>query len=147
MPDITIPHQFQCRAYQESAWQALDEGKKRVVCCWHRGAGKDLFALNYLIWKAMQEVGVYLHCFPKFTQAKRAIWKGVHDTHEGNPIGYLDHFPEEIVKTRNGSEMSIELINGSVYHLMGMDGKNASIARGLNPKFAIMSEYAFMDRS
>lgn len=147
MPNLTIPHQFKCRDYQIPAWKALDEGKKRVVCCWHRGAGKDLFALNYLIWKALQEPGVYLHCFPKYNQAKRAIWKGVHDTHEGDPMGYLDHFPPEIIKSKNGSEMSIELVNGSVYHLMGMDGKNASVARGMNPKFVIMSEYAFMDRS
>lgn len=144
---LTIPHQFKCRPYQIPAWKALDEGKKRVVCCWHRGAGKDLFALNYLIWKALQEPGVYLHCFPKYNQAKRAIWKGVHDTDMGDPISYMDHFPPELVKTKNGSEMSLELINGSVYHLMGMDGKNASVARGMNPKFVIMSEYSFMDRA
>lgn len=144
---IQIPHQFECRDYQIPAWEALLAGKKRVVCCWHRGAGKDLFALNFLIYKALLEPGVYLHCFPKYNQAKRAIWKGVHDTDYGEPMAYLDHFPKEIVRSKNGSEMSLELINGSVYHLMGMDGKNASVARGMNPKFVILSEYAFMDRS
>jgi phage terminase large subunit len=95
----------------------------------------------------IKEPGVYLHCFPKYNQAKRAIWKGVHDTDYGEPMAYLDHFPQELVKSKNGSEMSIELVNGSVYHLMGMDGKSASVARGMNPKFVILSEYAFMERS
>lgn len=146
MTEITIPHKFLCRPYQREAWEALDAGKKRIVCAWHRGAGKDLFCLNYLIYRMIQSPGVYLHCFPKHNQAKRAIWKGVHETHDGESMGYLDHFPPEIVKAKNGSEMSIELINGAVYHLLGVDGKNASAARGMNPKFVIFSEYAFMDR-
>src|SRR6185437_10479573 len=143
---VTIPNKFLCRPYQIPAWEAMEAGKKRMVLCWHRGAGKDLFALNYLIYKAVQEPGVYLHCFPKYTQAKRAIWKGIHDTHENEPVSYLEHFPEELIESKNASEMSIKLINGSVYHLMGVDGKNAAVARGMNPKFVIMSEYAFMER-
>lgn len=127
-------------------WKALESGQKRIVCAWHRGAGKDLFALNYLIYKAIQEPGVYIHAFPKHNQAKRAIWKGVHDTDEQESINYLDHIPPELIKAKNGSEMSIELVNGSVYHLLGVDGKNAAAARGMNPKFVIFSEYAFMDR-
>jgi len=146
MKTIQIPHKFLCRSYQIDAWKALESGKKRIVCAWHRGAGKDLFALNCLIYKALQEPGVYLHCFPKYNQAKRAIWKGVHDTDEGESMNYLDHIPEELIKSKNGSEMSVEFINGSVYHLMGVDGKNASVSRGMNPKFVIFSEYAFMER-
>lgn len=61
-------------------------------------------------------------------------------------MSFLEHIPKEIIKSKNSSEMSVELINGSVYHLLGMDGKNASKARGMNPNFVILSEYAFMDR-
>src|SRR5712675_3137043 len=135
MTKITIPHKFQCRPYQIPVWKALESGKKRIICSWHRGAGKDLFSLNYLIYKMWKDPGVYLHCFPKYNQAKRAIWKGIHDTDTGESVGYLDHFPEQIIKAKNGSEMSIELTNGSVYHLLGVDGRNASISRGMNPKF------------
>lgn len=107
--------------------------------------GKDLFAMNYLIKTAMEKPGVYLHCFPNYNQAKRAIWKSVHTTHEGESISYLDHIPPELIKRKNSSEMTIELINGSIYAVMGLDGKNAQRARGMNPSFVILSEYAFMD--
>lgn len=142
---IKIPHNFKCRDYQIPVWQALDDGKKRVVCCWHRGAGKDLFALNYLIWRMVEKPAVYLHCFPKYSQAKKAIWNSVHDTHTGESTSYLDHFPKEIVKYKNSTEMRIELTNGAIYCAMGIDGKNATQARGMNPSFVILSEYAYMD--
>lgn len=142
---IPIPHKFQCRPYQDAAWHALLAGYKRAVLCWHRGCGKDLFALNWLIRKALKEPGVYLHCFPNFNQGKRAIWKSIHDDDKGNALAYLDHFPPESIKHMNSSEMMIQLKNGSIYCVMGIDGKNAARARGMNPKDVILSEYAFMD--
>src|SRR5438552_7879187 len=96
--EIIYPHKFKARNYQIDAWKALDSEKKRIVCAWHRGAGKDLFALNYLIWRALEKPAVYLHCFPKYNQGKRAIWNSVHQTDEGEAMAYLDHFPKEIVK-------------------------------------------------
>jgi hypothetical protein len=41
--------------------------------------------------------------------------------------------------------MRIKFINGSVYCVMGIDGKNATQARGMNPSCVIMSEYAYME--
>ena len=125
--------------------KALDQGINRAVICWARGLGKDLFAMNYLIKKAMEKPGVYLHCFPNYSQAKRAIWKSVHETHDGESMAYLDHIPKEIIKNKNSSEMMVTFINGSIYCVMGLDGKNAMRARGMNPSFVILSEYAFMD--
>lgn len=143
--EIEIPYKFQPRAYQQPIWDALKSGKKRVVACWHRGAGKDLFALNFLIWKAVQTPGVYLHCFPKYNQGKKAIWNSVHSTDEGEAMSYLDHIPKQIIRSKNSSDMRIELFNGSIYCVMGIDGKNATQARGMNPSFVILSEYAYMD--
>jgi len=60
-------------------------------------------------------------------------------------MAYLDHIPPEIIRSKNSSEMMIELINGSIYCVMGIDGKNAQRARGMNPRFVILSEYAYMD--
>jgi phage terminase large subunit len=140
-----LPHQYECRKYQIPAWEALKAGKKRIVCCWHRGAGKDLFALNYLICEMMRRPGVYLHCFPKYNQGKRAIWNSVHQTDHGQSMAYLDHFPPELVKYKNSSDMRLELVNGSIYCVMGLDGKNATQARGMNPLFIVLSEYAYMD--
>lgn len=143
--EIILPYKFEPRDYQLEALEAMDGGKKRAVLCWARGLGKDLLAMNYLIKKAMEKPGVYLHCFPNYNQAKRAIWKSVHETHEGEPMAYLDHIPKELIKHKNSSEMMIQLTNGSIYCVMGLDGKNAMRARGMNPTFVILSEYAFMD--
>lgn len=89
--------------------------------------------------------GVYIHAFPKFNQAKRNIWNSVHQTHQDEIISYLDHFPHEIIKQKNSSDLTIKLFNKSVYCLMGIDGKNAEVARGMNPRGIILSEYAYMD--
>ncbi len=142
---LTLPYKFEPRDYQLEALISLDEGIKRAVICWARGLGKDLFAMNYLIKKAYEVPGVYLHCFPNYNQAKRAIWKSVHMTHDGESMAYLDHIPEQLIRNKNSSEMMITLENGSIYCLMGLDGKNAMRARGMNPSFVILSEYAFMD--
>lgn len=142
---ITLPHKFEPRQYQLDAMQALDNGIKRAVLPWARGLGKDLMSMNYLIKKAFEKPGVYLHCFPNYNQAKRAIWKSVHETHTGESMAYLDHIPQELIKHKNSSEMTIQFVNGSIYCVMGLDGKNAIRARGMNPSFVILSEYAFMD--
>lgn len=143
--EIEYPHKFRARSYQIPVWKELDAGRKRIVCAWHRGAGKDLFALNYLIWRAIEKPAVYLHCFPKYNQGKKAIWNSVHTTHEDESMAYLDHFPKEIIKYKNSTDMRLELMNGSIYCVMGLDGKNATQARGMNPSFIILSEYAYMD--
>ena len=145
MKEITIPYKFEPRDYQLKAMRAMDNGTKRVVLTWARGLGKDLMAMNYLIKKAIEKPGVYLHCFPNYNQAKRAIWKSVHETHDGESMSYLDHIPPELIKHKNSSEMMITFTNGSIYCVMGLDGKNAMRARGMNPSFVILSEYAFMD--
>ena len=92
--ELILPHKFEPREYQLDALISLDSGIKRAVICWARGLGKDLFAMNYLIKKAYEVPGVYLHCFPNYNQAKRAIWKSVHMTHDGESMAYLDHIPE-----------------------------------------------------
>lgn len=145
---ITLPYKFEPREYQLPLLKSLTNGCKRAVVVWARGLGKDLVAMNYAISQALRpdKIGVYLHCFPNYNQAKRAIWKSVHDTDDGEAISYLDHIPKQLIKHKNSSEMTIQFTNGSIYCVMGLDGKNAMRARGMNPRFVILSEYAFMDR-
>jgi|SRR5271154_273459 len=145
MPEVIVPHKFRCRQYQDEAWSAMQRGVKRLVCCWHRGCGKDLLFLNALIIQMIEKPGVYIHCFPNYSQGKRAIWDSLHQTDDGESIGYLDHFPQSLIASKNSSDMLIKLKNGSVYCVMGLDGKNAQRARGMNPRFVILSEYAFME--
>lgn len=101
--------------------------------------------LNALIDRMTTHPGVYLHCFPNYSQGKRAIWDSIHATDDGDSLGYLDHFPDPLIQSKNSSEMMIKLKTGSIYCVMGLDGKNAQRARGMNPRFVILSEYAFMD--
>lgn len=142
---IRLPYKFDPRPYQLPFLSALDSGKKRVVGAMHRGAGKDLMALNWVIKTAIMKPAVYLHCFPKYSQGKKAIWTSVHQTDDGESMSYLDHIPPQFIKSKDSSDMRIQFTNGSVYCVMGMDGRNAQQARGMNPSVAIMSEYAFMD--
>lgn len=146
MPKVQIHQKFKCRPYQDKAFDAI-KTYKRLVCCWHRGCGKDLLFLNALIEQMIVNPGVYLHCFPNYSQGKRAIWDSVHNTDDGESMGYLDHFPPELIVSKNSSEMMIKLKTGSIYCVMGVDGKNAQRARGMNPRFVILSEYAYMDPS
>jgi phage terminase large subunit len=142
---ITLPYKFEPRSYQLPTLAALDQGKKRVVVALHRGGGKDLMALNWVIKTAMQKPAVYLHCFPKYNQGKKAIWNSVHQTDTGESMGYLDHIPPELIESKDSSDMRIKFINGSIYCVMGIDGKNATQARGMNPSCVILSEYAYME--
>jgi hypothetical protein len=122
MAAIQIPYKFKCRPYQYDAWQAIERGCKRLVCCWHRGCGKDLLFLNALIAQMVEHPAVYLHCFPKYSQGKRAVWNSVHETHDGEMMQYLDHIPQKMIKHKNSSEMMVQLHNGAIYCVMGMDG-------------------------
>jgi phage terminase large subunit len=142
---ITLPHMFEPRNYQIPFLRELDKGCKRLVGVLHRGAGKDLMALNWIIKTAIANPAVYLHCFPQYSQGKRAIWNSIHKTDTGESLGYLDHIPKELIRSKDSSEMRITLVNDSVYCIMGMEGNNAQKARGMNPTCVIMSEYAFME--
>jgi len=137
MATIQIPNNWTPRKYQLKALKALDNGIKRVVSVWHRRAGKDTTALNYTAKRMMGTVGNYWHLFPLQTQARKAIWKGINK--DGVPI--LDQvFPPEIVKSKNGTEMVIELINGSTWQLCGSDNYNNLV--GSNPVGVVFSEWS-----
>ncbi len=137
MATITIPNKWSPRKYQLKALKALDNGVKRVVSVWHRRGGKDTTALNYTAKRMMGTVGNYWHLFPLQTQARKAIWKGINK--DGQSI--LDQvFPPEIVKSKNGTEMVIELINGSTWQLCGSDNYNNLV--GSNPIGVVFSEWS-----
>jgi phage terminase large subunit len=134
---IQIPHNFEPRKYQLPLLKALDSGTKRAFCLWHRRAGKDKVLINLIAKKAFEKVGIYFYLFPTFTQAKKVIWDGI----DNDGFGFMDHFPKEVVKAKNGTELKIELINGSIIQLIGTDNYDA--VRGTNPVGCVFSEYAF----
>lgn len=123
--------------HQRPVWNAMQQGVKRAALCWHRRAGKDSFAINYLATAAMQTPGVYWHMLPTATQGRKVIWNGI-DRH-GRKV--LDQaFPKQIRKKSLDQEMYIELINGSVIQIVGSDNYDSLV--GANPVGVVFSEYA-----
>lgn len=138
---IEMPHLFNSRDYQDPYVQSLlppDGGDpvKRACVVWHRRAGKDKTTWNATITRAAIEVGYYLYMFPSQTQAKRAIWLG----RGGDKISFMDHIPEDLIKTKNKTELYVELINGSIIQLGGSDNFDAYM--GTNPIWIVFSEWA-----
>ena len=115
--EIEIPYNWIPRPYQLCVWAAMDNGVKRLDCCWHRRAGKDLTFINRAVVEGFSRVGTYYHMMPKLNQARKAIWDGM----DKDGRAFLDYIPREIIKNRNETEMQIEFINGSIWQLVGAD--------------------------
>lgn len=136
---LILPHQFTPRNYQLGFWKAMEQGCKRACLVWHRRAGKDLTALNFVITKMMQRVGIYYYLFPLLSQGRRVIWNGM----DKQGLKFMDHFPKELIKTKRNDEMRVELVNGSSFQIVGSDGYDKIM--GSNPCFVVFSEYSLSD--
>ncbi len=98
-------------------------------------SGKDKSFLNYLIPKMIERKGSYYYYFPTASMGRDILWDGM--DREG--FKFMDHFPKNLIKKKNESEMKIELINGSIFKIRGTD-KNEPI--GVNPVGCVFSEYS-----
>ena len=137
MAKIEIPNQWTPMQHQMPVWQAMQSGVKRAALCWHRRAGKDSFAINYLATCAMQRPGVYWHMLPSAVQGRKVIWNGI-DRH-GRKV--LDQaIPPAIRRKKRDDEMFIELINGSIIQVVGSVNFDSLV--GANPIGVVFSEYA-----
>lgn len=138
---IDIPHKFVLRPYQESLWDYMvdDKPNKRAVWIAHRRAGKDKTMLNIMIRKMFQRIGTYAYFFPTFTQGRRVLWDGM----DKDGFRFMDHFPKEVVKRKNATTMTIELINGSIFQVLGTDNYNSIV--GANVIGSVFSEYSLQD--
>ena len=137
--EVRLPHNFEPRFYQLPVLKALDDGCKRAVTVWHRRAGKEKTFVNYCAKEAFRRVGTYFYLFPTFAQAKRVLWDG----RDGSGFKFMDHFPKEIVKKKNESDLRVELVNGSAFQLVGTDNYDAIM--GTNPIGNVFSEYSLQD--
>ena len=102
-------------------------------------SGKDITAFNICIRQCLRKVCVVYYIFPTFAQAKRVIWDSI--TNMGERI--LDYIPPELIESKNGQEMKIRFINGSLLQLVGSDNYNSLM--GTNPYGVVFSEYALQD--
>lgn len=143
MPDINLPNNWQCRPYQEKAWEAWERGVKRQLLIWHRRAGKDDYALHKTCVAAHMRIGNYWHCLPKYEQARKAIWEAI------NPHSGLrrinEVFPEAIRKRTDNTSMLIELRCGSIWRIVGSDNPDSLV--GAPPVGIVFSEWALSNPS
>lgn len=140
MTAITLPNQWRPRPYQLPVLQYLENGGKRAVTVWARRHGKDNTAINWTAMSAFNRVGLYWHVLPTLRQARKVVWNGI--DRWGRRI--IDQaFPPELRKRVRDDEMLIEMVNGSIYQVVGADNHDALV--GSNPVGVIFSEYPLMD--
>lgn len=139
MPDIEVPYNWRPRSYQVPTWQYFTNGGKRGACVWHRRAGKDLFAINLSAVAACQRVGLYWHILPTYNQGRKIVWEGF--TRDGRK--FIDHFPPELIESKNNTDMRITLKNGSIYQVVGAEDPDRLV--GTNPIGVVFSEYSLHD--
>jgi phage terminase large subunit len=142
--NIVFPVNFTCRSYQYEFWRAMEMGCKRAALVWHRRAGKDLTAFNWMLWAAFNRAGSYNYFFPTFRLGKRILWDGMQA--DGRP--FLDSVPKEWLLDKNETEMKLVIRTAdgrhSIIQIIGADEADATSV-GTNPVGCIFSEYSLMD--
>ena len=136
---MKIPYKFEPRKYQLPFLDAMDSGYTRAVLIWHRRSGKDKTCFNFMVKKALERVGIYYYLFPSYQQAKKALWEAV----DKEGFKMLDHIPKALIKNINNTEMKIELFNGSLIRLVGVENVDSIV--GTNPIGCIFSEYSLQN--
>ncbi len=139
-PPIVLPHKWSPRPYQMPLWTALEQGKKRAVCVWHRRAGKDLTALNWLIRSAVMRRGAYWHALPTYAQGRKIVWDGM--TSDG--CSFLELIPPELIVRKRDDEMKVWIhAHGggeSTIQIVGAEKYDHLV--GTNPVGIVLSEYS-----
>lgn len=137
---ITLPYKFDPRPYQLPFLRAFDSGKyDRFIQLWHRRSGKDKLDLNLVAREMQKHVGIYYYFYPTYSQGKKALWSNIGK--DGVP--YIDHFPTELVDSKNETEMRIKYKNGSIFQVIGTDDIDRVV--GTNPRGVIFSEYSLQN--
>ena len=102
-------------------------------CSWPK-IGKSYLSCIELLRGAINRPGeVYFYCAPTYRMAKDIAWKELKKL-----------VPKVWVKSKNETDLRIELINDSVIELKGTE--NAMALRGRSLAGVVLDEAAFMDR-
>lgn len=136
---LTIGAGIVMRSYQKAVLKAFDNGIRYIVLCWSRRAGKSIFAWNLLIREAIRKPGTYWYCFDNYATAYNDIWIAL--TKDG--VKFLDMIPEDMVVRKNSAKMEIELTNGSVIKLIGINKADKLVGAGLMG--VVFDEYAVLN--
>lgn len=127
------------RAYQKAVLKAFDNGIRFIVLRWSRRAGKSLFAWNLLVREAVTKPGTYWYCFNNYSTAYNDIWLAM--TSKG--VKFLDMIPPNMVVRMNSAKLEIELSNGSVIKLVGINNVDKLVGAGLMG--VVFDEYAVLN--
>lgn len=138
---MTLPHNFAPRPYQLGFLSAIDKGVKRAILIWPRRHGKDKTCFNALVKESIKRVGNYYYVFPEYNQGRKALWDNI----DKDGFRTIDHIPKALVKSRNSTEMKIELVNGSIIQIVGASEIDRIV--GSNPAGVVFSEYSLIDPS
>ena len=136
---IDIPYNFTPRDYQLKLFQALDGGIKRALQIWHRRSGKDKSCLNYMFKEMCRRVGNYYYYFPTYEQGRKALWENIGK----DGFRFIEHMPKELISRKSNQEMILELKNGSIFRIIGVDRKDSIV--GTNPVGMVFSEFSLQD--
>ena len=134
---ISIPNAWAPRDYQMPLWAYLERGGKRAVAVWHRRGGKDSLSLNWTAVSCFQRKGLYWHMLPTQKQGRKVVWDSI-DKQGRRVIDQV--FPKETRVSTNQQEMRIELVNGSIWQVVGSDNYDSLV--GANPVGVVFSEYS-----
>ena len=134
---LRLPVSIKTRPWQRPAIEYFRDGGKRASIVAHRRAGKDRVALFIELERMTQKRIEAWHTLPSYKQARKVVWDAL--TRDGQRL--LDvAFPRSIVRKRHEDEMKVELINGSLWRLVGADAFDSLV--GSNPAHVSFSEYA-----
>jgi hypothetical protein len=142
---VPDPRVYTPREYQIPFQSFMENGGKRYVGLWHRRAGKDLSALAWTAKEAVKNPGIYWHIGPMLKQARKFVWNGmtVDTFNPSKSHRYRDMFPRDLVRRERDDDMMIELVNGSIWQVLGTDDPSALV--GPNPRGIVFSEYSIQN--
>ena len=104
----------------------------------HRRWGKDEVALHWAAGCASTRAAMYWHMLPEAAQGRKAIWDAV-NPHTGRRR--IDEaFPEDCRARTVDGEMKIELVNGSIWQVLGSDNYDSLV--GSPPLGVVFSEWS-----
>jgi len=146
---VSLPHLYSPREYQQPFWthMLVDRGlRRRADLVWHRRAGKDKTAWNWMIFSAIcLRSGTYFYFFPTYAQGKKDLW----DALDRDGVPFLSHIPPEFLLPggKNETEMQLKVRHQgggiSVIQVVGTDRYDS--IRGSNPVGCVFSEFSYQD--
>jgi len=141
-----LPNSFlKLRWYQQVVHDAVFKDKMRFVyLAWCRRLGKEVTSWSILIKYVSLHRCTGVMIYPDNKVGTRILWEGNMSSGTGS-TDFMDFLPPVIDRNRdiNQTVKRIDFPNGSQIWILGAENYNK--LRGINPKIAVFSEYAFQD--